>query len=162
MFARRRFEWTQGDHTQRHTHTENTQHAGPKQDKNNDFSDKKNRTRNTKSLFSKCPSPVDPRWRAPPVRHGRTMCPENACGASDEVIHSRLFILRVEPSSEGKDILHTPQYQLNLRHSSSTAAVSTQNLDLPGFHPHPGFPGNAGVTRRAKSELSAHQNPGAG
>ena len=42
------------------------------------------------------------------VRHGRTMWPENAFGATDEVIHSRLFILRVEPSSEGKDIAHIP------------------------------------------------------
>ena len=74
------------------------------------------------------------------------MWPENAFGASDEVINSRLFILRVEPSSEVEDILHIPQYRLNLRHLSSTAAVSTQNLDLPEFHPDPGFPGSAGVT----------------
>ena len=89
-----------------------------------------------KVTFSKCPSPVDPRGCARLVRHGRTMWPENACGASDGVIHSTLIILRVEPSCEGKDILHIPQYQLNLRHLSSTAAVSTQNLDLPD----PGHP----------------------
>ena len=53
---------------------------------------------------------VDPRGRARPVRA--------QCG---------LFILRVEPSSVRKDILHIPQHQLNLRHLSSTAAVSTQN-----------------------------------
>ena len=66
-------------------------------------------------------------------------------GASDGVIHSRIFILRVEPSSVRKDILHIPPYQLNLRHLSSTAAVSTQNLDLSGFLPQPGFPGSCGV-----------------
>ena len=83
------------------------------------------------------------------------------------------------PPSVRKDIPHSPQYQLNLRHLSFTAAVSTQNLDLPGFHPPPGFPGSAGVTRHKKigaersskpwsrvnlgkkSELSAHQIPNA-
>ena len=59
--------------------------------------------------------------------------------------HSRIFILRVEPSSERKDIVHIPQYQLNLRVLSFTAAVSTQNLDLPGFSPRiPDFPGVPG------------------
>ena len=108
------------------------------------------------SLFPNVRVLVDPRGRARPVRRGRTMWPENACRASDGVIHSRIFILRDEPSSVRKDILHIPQYQLNFRLLSSTAAVSTQNLDLPGFPPHPGF------TRQQKSELSAHQNPCAG
>ena len=93
------------------------------------------------------------------MRHGRTVRPENASRGSDGVIHSRLFILRIEQSCEGKDILHIPQYQLNLRHLSSTAASSTQNLDLPVFLPHPGFAESAGMTRREKSELNAHQNP---
>ena len=115
-----------------------------------------------KVTFSKCPSSVDPRGRAPPVRHGRTMWPENAFGVSDGVIHNRIVILRDEPSSERKDVLHILQYQLNLRHLSSTAVVSTQKLDLPEFPPHPGFPGSALVTRHEKSELSAHQNPCAG
>ena len=99
---------------------------------------------------------------ARPVRHGRTMWPENAFGVSDGVIHSRIFILRVEPSSERQDILLIPQYQLNLRHLSSTAARSTQNLDLLGFPPHPGFRECVGVTHHKKSELSAHHIPGAG
>ena len=90
------------------------------------------------------------------------MWPEDAFRASDGVIHSRIFVLRVEPPSVRKDILHIPQYQLNFRHLSFTAAASTQNLDLPGFPPLPGFPGSAGVTRQQKSELSAHQNPCAG
>ena len=89
---------------------------------------------------------------------GRTMWPENAVGASDRVVHSRIFIVRVEPSSARNDILHIPQYQLNLRHLSSTAAVRTQSLHLPGFLPHPGFPRSAGVTWHTKSDLSAHQN----
>ena len=74
------------------------------------------------------------------------MWPENAFGASDGVIQSRIFILRVEPSSVRKDVLHIPQYQLNLRHLSSTATVSTQNLDLPEFPLQAGFPGSARVT----------------
>ena len=57
--------------------------------------------------------------------------------APENVTHSRIFILRVELSSVRKE--KNLQYQLSLRHLSSTAVVSTQNLDLPGFHPHPGF-----------------------
>ena len=109
--------------------------------------------------FSKRPSPVDPRGRARPVRHGRTMWPENAFGASDGVIHSRTFILRGKPRSVREDILHIPQCQLNLRHWSSTAAVSTQNLDLPGFLPHPGFLGSAGVTQQKKIRAGRSSNP---
>ena len=149
--------------THRHsdTRTENTRHSGSNQDKNTDFSDKK-------YIFfdRKMPSaqgqPVDPRGRARPVRHGRTMWPENAFGASDGVIHSSIFILRVEPSSERKDILHIPQYQLDLRHLLSTAAVSTQNLDLPGFPPGSGISREWGSDRHEKSELGTHQIPGAG
>ena len=144
------------------THAQKTQHAGPKQvKKSNDFSDKKSmfffdapeKCHLHKVTFSKCPCPVGPRGRARPVRHGRTIRPENACRAFDGDIHSRIFILRVEPSSVRKDILHIPQYQPNFRHLSSTAAVSTQNLDLPGFPPHPGFPGSARVTPLCRVNL---------
>ena len=44
--------------------------------------------------------------RAGPVHHGRTVWPENAVGASDGVIHSRIFTRRVEPHSVRKDTVH--------------------------------------------------------
>ena len=91
-------------------------------------------------------------------RHGRTMLPGNAIRASDGVIHSRIFILSVESSNVRKHILHIPQYQLNFRHLSSTAAVSTQNLNLAGFLPHPRFPGSARVTRHQKIRAERSSN----
>ena len=124
------------------THAQNTQHAGPKQDKTTIFGQKIDVFFDAPENVI-CTDSLFPNVRRRSTRAGaRRRCAMDAqCGlktpleASDGVIHSRLFILRIEQSCEGKDILHIPQYQLNLRHLSSTAASSTQNLDLPVFLP---------------------------
>ena len=103
----------------------------------------------TKSLFPNV------RRRATRAARAAAGCAslETPLEASDEVTLCRLFILRVEPSGEGKDIR---TYSSISAESSSFVRpllpFSTQNLDLPGFPTH------AGVTRREKSKLSA-SNP---
>ena len=144
--------------TRTHAHTEDTHTWDPNRIKNNKFSDKIDvffltHRKMSHALFfqmSVAGRPERARAAGAPWTHNV---------ACDGVIHSRIFNLRVEPSSARKDIPRVLRCQLNLCHFSSSAAVSTQNLDLPGCLPHPGFPGSAEVTRHKKIRLERSSNP---